>query len=197
MRAFLLPYLKNHSKIGQEFSELSLFLFVGMQTAPATPGKLMSLNICAHLPFKNKQIKFWKQNSSPRLSFYLLASSFADLSCGCDKLHLAGPRCRFYYLFDFCFFKWPFAFPKFLCNLYFGPSLKLLPEPPLPRITLCFLSYRHQSLLFFPLELLTWTFCFHGSPLCISLSLLSSYFIFPSGFIIRKSVKGVLALLNT
>ena len=94
-------------------------------------------------------------------------------------------------------FFWLSTFPKFLCNLCFGPSIASFLLIPLAwdysvfsillRSVFTSLSSWTSDLNF----LLLWVF------LCASLSpLFSSHFMFLGSFTVWKSIKAVLALLN-
>lgn len=138
----------------------------------------MSLNICAHLPCKNKQIRLWTQNSSPWWFSLSLSSSFADLAVGCVGYIYQDPSAGFIIYLTFAFLNDPLIVQSVsLCSLCFGPVLSASSWHPLAGDYSVFyftsLSLYFSSLLTFWPELPARV----GSPLCRSSSLLSSCFI--------------------
>lgn len=146
----------------------------------------MSLNVCAHLPFKNKQANqiLKKKNASPRLS-YFSASSFADLSFlwmwQVTCIWTPGQLLLFIWLL--------LLFKSFSVIFASAPALQTSSRYRLPRDCSVFFIWLASVFFFsFPNSWLEISDLL-GSPFYLSLSSPSSCFIFPSGFIIWKSVK--------
>ena len=148
----------------------------------------MSLNICAHLPFKK-----WVSKSNPEsktlpqvISAISLAPSFAYLSFVCDKLHLSGPQrrfysCRFHYLFDFCFSSDLLLFQSFSVIFALAPALWASSGYPL---AWDYSVFSVLLVLVFSFLLNFWPefSALAASPVCISFSLAFLLFYFSQWF---------------